>query len=140
MGLTNLTFFLFCLISLIIYYLLPKKFSYIALLLSGITFLFYNDLTITNVVYVLLILLTSYISSVLMKKFESKKKIIMIISVLIILFELTFLKYSNLLIRTSNILFKTNFDFVNHSSPLGLSYYSLMMIGYIVNIYCGYTK
>lgn len=140
MGLTNLTFFLFCLISLIIYYILPKKFSYIALLLSSITFLFYNDLTITNVFYVLLMLFTSYISSILIEKFESKKKIIMIISVLIILFELAFLKYSNLLIRTSNILFKTNFSLLENSSPLGLSYYSLMMIGYIINVYWVSTK
>ncbi|MCH5167149.1 MAG: MBOAT family protein [Erysipelotrichales bacterium] len=140
MGLTNFTFFLFCFISLVVYYVIPKKYSYITLLLSSIAFLFYSDVTLLNIVYVLIILFTSYISGMLIKKYEKNKKTITIVGVLIILLELVFLKYSNLLITTSNILFKTNFSLVSHSSPLGLSYYSLMMIGYIINVYWGSTE
>ena len=140
MGLTNFTFFLFCFISLIIYYIVPRKYSYITLLISSLFFLFYNDLTLTNILYVLIILFTSYISGLLIKKYENNKKSITVTGVLIILLELIFLKYSNLFLTTSNILFKTDFSLFEKSSPLGLSYYSLMMIGYIINVYWGSTE
>lgn len=137
MGLTNLTFFLFVIISLTFYYLLPRKYSYIGLLLSNIIFLFYNNFSIEKLVFVLVIFLTSFLSSILMVHFEKKKKIALVVSIFIILFELIYLKYTNLFLTTSNIIFKTNFSLIKTSAPIGLSYYSLMMISFIVSSYYG---
>lgn len=140
MGLTNLTFFLFVIISLIFYYLLPKKYSYVALLISSIIFLFYDNFSVTKLIFVLIIYLTSYISSMLMQRFEKKKKLVFIAALSIIILELIYLKYTNLFITTSNILFKTNFAFIKTSAPMGVSYYSLMMISFLVSAYYGEVK
>ena len=122
MGLTNLTFFLFVIISLTFYYLLPRKYSSIGLLLSNIIFLFYNNFSIEKLVFVLVIFLTSFLSSILMVHFEKKKKIALVVSIFIILFELIYLKYTNLFLTTSNIIFKTNFSLIKTSAPIGFSY------------------
>lgn len=140
MGLTNITFFVFCLISLFLYYIVPRKYSYIILLLSSIYFLFYNDFTLSNLIYVLAVYLTSYLTGILIKKRPKDKKLYMLLGVFVILGILIYLKYTNLFINTINILFKTNIALVTNTSPLGLSYFSLMMIGYIINAYYEDTK
>lgn len=139
MGLTNITFFIFLTLSLIIFYLLPKKYSYISLLVSSIIFLVFDDFSIVKLVYVSIIFFTSYIASILMSKCKSKK-IILILAILIILSELIYLKYTNLFILTSNNLFNTNFALVSRESPLGLSYFSLMMISFLVSSYYDEVK
>lgn len=140
MGLTNLTFFLFVIISLTFYYLLPKKYSYVVLLISSIIFLFYDNFSVIKLIFVLIVYLTSYVSSILMQRFEKKKKLVLFISISLILLELIYLKYTNLFITTSNILFKTSFAFIKTSAPMGISYYSLIMISFIVSSYYGEIK
>lgn len=140
MGLTNLTFFLFVIASLIIYYILPKKYSYISLFISSVFFLTYKDFSILKLIYILIIYLTSFIGSFILNKNIKHKKLVLIVSILIILGELTYLKYTNLFITTINILFKTNIDLITTNAPMGLSYYSLMMIAFLVSSYYGETK
>ncbi len=142
MVLTSLIFLTFSIITLIIYFVIPKKLQWIVLLASSLTFLFYNALTVNNVIYVLIILLSAYFGALLVHKYENtkKSKIFLVLSIIIILGELLILKYSNLFIVSANHfnnLFHINkqFNMVSFSSPVGLSYYSLIMIGYIVDVY-----
>lgn len=142
MSLTSLTFFIFLTITLILYYIIPKKFSYILLLISSVFFLFYNRFSIDNLIYVILIFLTSYISGILIDKNKSNKKgkSILIIGILIIVLELFYLKYTNLIIGPINYIFNLNLSPYSGSFPIGMSYYSLMMIGYMINVYWGSTN
>lgn len=137
MGLTNLTFFLFVFISLFLYYLIPKKYSYIVLFISSIVFLTFKNFSLLKLIYILIIYLTTFIGSYLLNKNIKHKKLVLIISVLIILAELTYLKYTNLFITTFNLLFSANLKLINTSAPIGLSYYSLMMIAFLVSSYYG---
>lgn len=142
MSLTSLTFFIFLIITVFLYYILPKKFSYLLLLISSIFFLFYNKPSILNLVYILIIFLTSYFSGIFIEKNKgnNKSKTILIVGILVILLELFYLKYTNLIIVPLNSIFNLSIPLSSKITPLGISYYSLMMIGYIVNVYWGSTS
>lgn len=135
MNISSFIFFVFVFISLLCYYALPKKISYIVLLGFSLFFLFYNALTITNIVSVISIFLVSYISGILIDKFKNNSKSICIVGIIIILLILGYLKYSNFFITLVNNLFNQDFNLVSISSPSGISYFSLIMIGYIVDTY-----
>ena len=146
MSLTSLIFALFCIIVIVIYFIIPKKFQWIVLLVSSIFFLFYKNLTIGTILQALIILLASYVFGILIDKSKDikKKKRYLIIGILLILGVLLYLKYTNLFLVTCNHffnLFKIDFKFnlVTRNSLVGLSYYSLIMIGYLVDIYRGGT-
>ena len=74
MSLTSLVFFIFCFVTLIIYFIVPKKFQWFILLLSSIIFLFYNNLNVNTIVQLLLILLPSYVFSRLIEKNYNNQK------------------------------------------------------------------
>lgn len=135
MNISSFIFFLFVFASLICYYLLPKKLSYISLLCFSLFFLFYNSLSVLNIVSVSSIFLISYVSGLLIDKFKDKSKSICVIGVILILLILGYLKYANFFITLVNNIFRLNFNLLNNESPLGVSYFSLIMIGYIVDIY-----
>ncbi len=74
MLLTSYTFIIFCLITLLIYFIVPKKFQWCVLLLSSIIFLFYDNFSIETVVQALVILIPSYIFGRLIEKYKDTKK------------------------------------------------------------------
>ena len=57
MTLASLAFALFSIITLIIYFIVPKKIQWIILLVSSIIFLFYNNLHIGTVIQALIVLI-----------------------------------------------------------------------------------
>ncbi len=147
MILTSLTFLFFSIIVILIYFIVPKRIQWIVLLASSLTFLFYNSLTVSNIISVLIVLISAYFGAILIQKYENtkKSKIFLILTILFILGELALLKYSNLFIVTINHinnLFNINkqFNMVSFSSPIGLSYYALIMIGYVIDVYRGICK
>ena len=98
MNLISLSFLIFCLITIFIYFLIPKKLQWIVLLISSTIFLFYNNFTVNTLIQAGIVLLTSYFFGILLDKYKNtkKSKIFLII---------------------------------------GISYYSLIMISYLVDIY-----
>ena len=142
MSLVTLVFLLFCLIVLSVYFIVPKKFQWIVLLISSLFFLFYKNLTIATIFQALAVIITSYVCGLLIEKNKDNKKgrIYLIIGIVIILGILLYLKYTNLFLVTLNHLFKTKYELVTRNSLIGISYYSLIMISYLVDIYRGGCK
>ena len=58
MALTSLVFALFSIITITIYFIVPKKIQWVVLLVSSVIFLFYNNLTVGTVVQALIVLLS----------------------------------------------------------------------------------
>lgn len=144
MNLTSFEFIIFIFIFLFIYFIVPKKIQWITNLLASIMILFYNNFSLKIVGYVLIILFSAYLGTILFEKKPDKKRYIFV-PIIIILLELTYLKYSNLFISTINIFFKffhinNQLSLVYRAVPIGLSYYSLIMIGYIIDVYRGICK
>ena len=147
MSLTTFAFALLCFTTIIIYFVVPKKFQWIILLISSVIFLFYDNLHISTIIQALLILIPTYIlGRKIEENYNTKKaKKFLIIGIIIILGQLVYLKYTNLFLATANHicnLFKIDyqFEFVYRNSLIGLSYYSLIMISYLVDIYRGVSK
>lgn len=144
MSLTSLVFLFFCIITIFIYFIVPKKFQWIILLVSSIIFLFYDNLHISTIIQALVILVPTYILGIKIEKCKDTKesKIFLTLGIVIIIGQLIYLKYTNLFLATANHicnLFKIDyqFEFIYRNSLIGISYYSLMMISYLVDIYRG---
>ena len=140
MQLATLTFICFLLISLIIYYVIPRRFQWIILLISSVFFLFYNSLNLKIIFEVLIVLMDSYIISNMIEKYPNKSKKLLIFGISIIILELIYLKYTNLFIDIFNFfisIFNKSLVIskVHRSSPMGVLYYSLIMIGYLIDVY-----
>ena len=147
MSLTSLVFALFCIIFLLIYFIVPKKFQWFVLLVSSLIFLFYDNFNIATIIQALLVLLSAYICGLLIEKHKYTKKacVFLGIGIGIILLILVYLKYTNVFLATANHLFKLfnikyKFHFIERNSLIGVSYYSLIMISYLLDIYRGTCK
>lgn len=144
MNVTAFSFLIFLFILNGLYYIFPKKYQWLLLLGASFCFLFYKGFTYLALFYILLVLFTTYFGALLIQKYSGTKKAFLIcfLSILIILAELGYLKYTNLFGNTiASIInfFGGNYRFQNiyRHAPLGISYYSLIMIGYLVNVYRG---
>ena len=142
MSLTSLTFLIFCLIVFSIYFIVPKKFQWFILLVSSMFFLFYDNFNVSTVIQALVVLLSTYVYGRLIHKYRDtkKSKVILIIGIAIILGQLFALKYINLFLSTLNHISGHNFRNITTNSLVGISYYSLIMISYLIDIYRGTCK
>ncbi len=148
MSLTSLTFLFFGLMVLLIYFVVPKKIQWVVLLVSSVIFLFYDNLNVGTVIQALVVLVPTYFlgMAIYKNKDDAKKsKRYLILGILIILGQLIYLKYTNLFLVTGNHilnLFKVDYQFglVHRNSLVGISYYSLIMISYLTDIYRGLVE
>lgn len=157
MTLTSIKFLLFFAAVLIMYFLIPKKIQYVYLLVVSLAFYFLSA-TKWTIVYPFLGVTITYLATNLNKHFHEKAdalsdekqakrllllgKIAIYGSVIINLIFLVLLKYLNLIINTTNklaSLFGVSLGLVNVNwlASLGLSFYTLQLIGYTLDCYWG---
>ncbi len=139
----TINYLIFFVVVFIVNYSLPKKFRYIWLLVAS--YYFYMQ---WNPWYILLILGTTiltYISGLLIHKYQDSKQKILIYSVLIfclviLLGMLGYFKYYDMFLGYLNKVFvyighrelKRQFDVL---LPVGISFYVLQSIGYVIDVY-----
>ncbi len=132
MTYTSFEFYVFLLIALFLYYIIPLRFRWVILLMGSIVF--YLDMQKDNpwalLVAVLLICVTYGMGLVinhLKEKYPREKnklkKTVIILAVLITVIPWFFIKNRNL-----------NFSWI---APIGISFYTLQMISYLVDLYEG---
>ncbi len=146
---------IFATIGLLLYAIFPKKTKWIVLLVLSYLLVFFLSsfwaiflIVATFIVYLSGILidnlrikfdneklnLSKDEKKILKKKIKSKQKIIMIIGVILALTMLSLLKYFNLPLGKLNNLF-TKYHFLKIAFPLlGISYYVLTAIGYLIDV------
>ncbi len=147
MQIVTFNFFIFLLISIVVYYIFPKNKRWIVLLISSILFFLFAS-HYKMILYLLFGIITTYFGTIYISKKidnEKNKKIALIITLGSILLELCVLKYINLFPLTANAfgeLFNLNISFKTISllAPLGISYYTLSLIGYVTDVYRGTCK
>lgn len=141
MRITSFNFFVFLIISVILYYIFPKKYRWITLLVSSLFFFLSASSQVVG--YFIVGALTTYLGALAIDKLCKKnlsKKIILFLIIATLMSELILLKYYNIIPMTLNLfgdLFNINIGLkkINLIAPLGISYYSLSLISYVVDVY-----
>ena len=128
--------FFFLPLVLIIYYISPKNIRLAILFIASLIFYAWGE-----PVYIILIIfstLVDYCIGFLIYKFSNskfKKIFLLITSITINLSLLGFFKYSNFLINIVNYIFKTNFNMLDISLPIGISFYTFQTLSYTIDIF-----
>lgn len=146
MALTSFYFLCFYILVLLLYYLTPKKIQWIALLGASIVFYLFAG-NWKMFLFVLYGAVVTYFGACFIErvKKERQRKVILIITILLALLTLFALKYINFFVYTARgmaKLFGTTLSIGTFQwiAPLGISFYTLSLIGYVVDVYWEISK
>ena len=138
MTYTSIAFYIFLFVVLFLYYVVPLRFRWIILLMGSAVF--YLNICKDGWWILLLSIVVSYLSGMCMHYLRKKyslslhwlKKSILIISLIMIVLPWFCIKNGNFILN--GILHKSSISWI---VPVGISFYTLQMISYLVDIYCG---
>ncbi len=164
MALNSLSFLIFLAVVLFFYYIVPKSKQWLILLIASYGFYLFGG--VTNVFYIIATTLISFGASHWMQRIRNKQAAelaalgdtiskeekrtmkkcaaarihrIQVLTVLVNLGVLAYVKYLNFFIANANNLFTLfrwdiSMPLVNILVPLGLSYYTFNSIGYLIDV------
>lgn len=133
--------FTFLPITLILYYISPRKMKNIVLLLISLIFYAWGE-----PVYVFLMMFTTvfdYLIGLLINKYRRNKiksKRIFIFAVLVNLGILGFFKYYGFVIENINSVFSLNIGYNQLPLPIGISFYTFQTLSYVIDVYLNKVK
>ena len=118
---------------LILYFITPKKYRNIILLISSIIFYAYGE---PKYVFLMILeIIIAYYGAILLDKYSKYKDTILTIFLIIHLGLLCIFKYTNFLIEKINNLFNANISLMNIIMPIGISFYTFQIISYLIDVY-----
>ena len=123
-------------ITLIIYFITPKKYKNLILLIASIIFYIYGEPK--YIVLMLLDIFIAYIGGILIDKYKDKSIFRVFVCIPILL--LIIFKYSDFFISNVNNIFNTKLSLLNLALPIGISFYTFQIISYLVDVYKGKVK
>lgn len=148
MNLTSFSFFVMIACTVCVYYILPLRFRFVSLLIANVYFIAQAD-SIFSAACMIIPTLVTYFAAIYISKHKDlpdnkTAKPVLVLSILCVAGFLIVLKDSNFFINTWNLFAKVlhipmKFSQVHISAPLGISYYSLSFIGYLLDVYWGIT-
>ena len=137
MVFASITFLYYFLpVFLILYFIVPKKYKNLVLLIFSFIFYFYGEPK-----YILLMIievLFAYFMTLSLEKNKSKSLLTVIVSFHLLL--LCIFKYFNFIISNINSVFSSNITLLNIVLPIGISFYTFQIISYEVDVYRGKVK
>ena len=136
MAFNSLSFILLFLpLALIFYYITPKKFRNIILLLENLVFYAWGD--ISYILILLSLIIVNYLFGLLIEnsKKSELKKLFVTSAIAVDLLVLGYFKYFNFFVENINNYFHSNLDLIHVIMPVGISFYTFMAITYLVDIY-----
>ncbi len=141
MTFQSLNFIVFFVCSVIAIFILPKKIQNTALVIVNMLFAFLVG-SFQTVVFLLIATFSTFFGAIGIEKNESKaKKRLVLISVLLLNIAFLFvLKYSAFFVTTANgfcniFHIGKHFDLFKIIAPAGISFYTIWMIGYLLDVY-----
>lgn len=119
----------------LIYFIAPKKFKNLILLLFSLLFYFVGEQKL--VLLMLFSATVNFIIGLLIDKIISNKfkKLLLFFDIAFNLMLLGHFKYIDLLIETINNIFNTSFDLLKITLPIGISFYTFQTMSYVIDIY-----
>ncbi|HHY20806.1 MAG TPA: MBOAT family protein [Bacilli bacterium] len=143
MQFTSIPFFIFLFAVVIVYYVLPHRFRNYLLLLAS--YYFYFSIQPEYLVLLLGSTAFNYCLGLLLEKYREKNKLLLSVGLIFNLGLLFFFKYFNFFSDQINVVFSAfslNLSVPHHSLilPIGISFYTIMAIGYVLDVYWGDIK
>ena len=118
MTFASMNFAIFMVILFFVYYIVPKKASWMVLLLGNVVFYYFSG--IKGLIFLLSVIILTYAIGLFISKTKNKGPLIItIFAVIIFVFLMSVMR-----VGLSSLIM-----------PVGLSYYSLMCLGYIIDVY-----
>lgn len=142
-----ISLFFFCLVvtTVFIYWLLPFKYQTIFLVI--VSYIFYMCYDIKSVLFLLFSTMSTFIAGILLERYSSQniRKLIFLSTLIINIFILFLFKYLDFFNLNIQTIFKhINIHYTAPSMklivPLGISFYTFQIIGYLIDIYTGKIK
>lgn len=146
MAILTLNYFLFLLIVLIIYYILPGKFQWVILLISSI-FFYMSKGTWYNWLAFFVFLIANYLASLYLGPENKNRKIVFRSIIIFDILTFILLKYPYFFYRTIIAIFRipeseyigtplqTFVTYAQEICPLHIAYFGLIVIGYVCDVY-----
>ena len=134
MNLNSLIMLLFVTVSVIIYYLIPKRFQPFLLLILSIIYYISNGFG--AFFFILTTAVTTYLAGLaLSRENEDKKRRVIIALTLIFNFGILFvLKYTNFIILNLEAFLPGKLRTFEWMLPLGISFYTFQSMGYLLDV------
>lgn len=118
-------------IVLILYFISPKKYKNMILLLTSLAFYFYGEPKL--IIILILSAIINYLGALLIEKNYSKKILFVLVSYNIL--QLMYFKYMNFFIDNINSILKLNINHLNVIMPIGISFFTFQALGYVIDVY-----
>ena len=136
---TSISFLYYFLPALIIiYFITPKKYKNIILLIASLLFYLYGE---PKYVFLMIAeIIIAYIGAILIDKYKNQSKNILITTLFIHVFLLIIFKYTDFIIQTINDISNANIKLLNIALPIGISFYTFQIISYVIDVYNGKVK
>ena len=130
---SSITFIYYFLpLLLICYFLAPKKFRNLVLLIFSLIFYFLGEPKYI-VVIILSCLMNYYFSKLIDKKIHPK--LILILAIIYNVGQLYVFKYTDFTIENINNLFNLNIEYLRIIMPIGISFYTFQTMSYVIDVY-----
>ena len=123
---------------IIIYFITPKKYKNIILLIASLLFYLYGE---PKYVFLMIAeIIIAYIGAILIDKYKNQSKNILTTTLVIHIFLLIIFKYTDFIIQSINDISNANIKLLNIALPIGISFYTFQIISYIIDVYSGKVK
>ena len=136
---TSISFLYYFLpVLIIIYFITPKKYKNIILLIASLLFYLYGE---PKYVFLMIAeIIIAYIGAILIDKYKNQSKNILITTLFIHVFLLIIFKYTDFIIQSINDISNANIKLLNIALPIGISFYTFQIISYLIDVYNGKVK
>ena len=135
---SSITFIYYFLpILLLVYFIVPKKYKNLVLLIFSLIFYFLGEPK-----YIVILILSCLLNYYFGKKVstDKNKKLWLIISVIYNVGQLLIFKYTDFFIENINNVFNSSINYLYIVMPIGISFFTFQAMGYVFDIYMGKHK
>ena len=131
---SSMTFIYFFLPIVLLLYLITKKELHNPILLVA-SIIFYAWGEPKYLAIMLLTILINYFGAIVIDKYKTHKKAVLIATILANLGFLVYFKYFNFLIENCNNLLHSNISALDIVMPIGISFYTFQALSYVIDVY-----